>query len=134
MQIEFVNTKEGRLITRLLATFEVQAESEQETTVCLDARIKAKQLPPPPFKGMVKGMQAFYILFGHNSPCVQSFMSGCGLSTLQHVCLHTPVLCAASVIYKMFISLQHVCLNSFVSRAASVAHNTFVQCENLITD
>lgn len=55
MQIDFVNTREGRLITRLLATFDIKPQSEHETVVCLDAKIKAKQLPPPPFKSMVKG-------------------------------------------------------------------------------
>lgn len=125
MQINFVNVKEGRLITRLLAEFDVKPvagkpttivyvmelvslscksiemhvflcmravfsvsnavqirmrnsnkqaniptcweesrrtigaagiDGEAETTdVLLDAQIKAKQLPPPPFKGMVKG-------------------------------------------------------------------------------
>ena len=31
-------------------------DGEETTDVLLDAQIKAKQLPPPPFKGMVKGI------------------------------------------------------------------------------
>ncbi|KAL3160133.1 hypothetical protein ABBQ32_010906 [Trebouxia sp. C0010 RCD-2024] len=60
-KIKFVNVQEGRLITRLLAEFDITpipgTNGEAEATdVLLDAQIKAKQLPPPPFKSMVKGI------------------------------------------------------------------------------
>lgn len=59
-KINFVNVKEGRLITNLLAEFDVKpikgADGKETTDVQLDAQIKVKQLPPPPFKGMVKGI------------------------------------------------------------------------------
>ena len=32
------------------------ADGKETTDVQLDAQIKVKQLPPPPFKGMVKGL------------------------------------------------------------------------------
>ena len=34
------------------------ANGEEATDVVLDAQIQAKQLPPPPFKGMVKGAES----------------------------------------------------------------------------
>ncbi|DBA74936.1 TPA: hypothetical protein ACH3X2_009264 [Trebouxia sp. C0005] len=59
-KVNFVNVKEGRLITKLLAEFDVTpctgSNGEEATNVLLDAQIQAKQLPPPPFKGMVKGI------------------------------------------------------------------------------
>ncbi|KAK9792676.1 hypothetical protein WJX73_007188 [Symbiochloris irregularis] len=60
-EIHFDNVKEGALISNFVACFKIspppadQGDS-QESTVTLDTKIAVKRLPPPPFKGLVKGV------------------------------------------------------------------------------
>jgi hypothetical protein len=62
-KIHFESAKEGRLIRKLEATFDItpmQGDPEQ-AQVNLDAKIDAVRLPPPPFKSLVKGIMVHKI-------------------------------------------------------------------------
>lgn len=65
-EIDIHNLKEGRLISNFIATFKLvpppaTAGDSEETKIIFNSRIAAKSLPPPPFKGLVKGLMVHKI-------------------------------------------------------------------------